>query len=341
MKEKRHIDDVQPATVDEHIKLIHEDRSLHDTEFVKVTPNDLPDWFDERLFKIGQTAYMDNILGFGIANLTGLIAILCVPDITKILVFTRRSSTISLSFRRYMETLLLIYELFKSDMLKADSKWFQAINVIRWKHALATKRHIEHGGNGIYMKDMAITQFGFIGYALTCPDKVGLSHCTLEQREGFNYFWRVTAHMLGISDRLNICRKTAAETTELCRKIASEIIKEHLLDPLPESEQLVSYAVQGVWYIDPTYDEDAIIALMMDMTGIKYKKRLGWYSTLNMKLREWNSYLHSAPYIGILVRIISNRILMMLYWLGENHSILARIAFGKQKSSFCPYPKIE
>lgn len=46
------VDTVQPATVDEHFKLILEDRSVIDSEFVKVTPDDLPEWFDERLFKL-------------------------------------------------------------------------------------------------------------------------------------------------------------------------------------------------------------------------------------------------------------------------------------------------
>lgn len=42
---------VQPATVDEHFQLLLDDRDVIDSEFKKVTPDDLPEWFDEYLFK--------------------------------------------------------------------------------------------------------------------------------------------------------------------------------------------------------------------------------------------------------------------------------------------------
>ena len=64
-----------------------------------------------------------------------------------------------------------------------------------------SKKRVQRNLHGIYQKDMAITQFGFIGYVFVCPEKIGLAYATEEQRIGFNHFWQVTGHLLGISDR--------------------------------------------------------------------------------------------------------------------------------------------
>ena len=95
--------------------MILDDREIIDSEFVEVTPDDLPDWFDEKLFKMwvekfnannqishkvlgkketriidqnyvfsGQEFYIGNLLGFGAAHITGLTAIIAVPDILEV-----------------------------------------------------------------------------------------------------------------------------------------------------------------------------------------------------------------------------------------------------------------
>ena len=47
---------------------------------------------------------------------------------------------------------------------------------------------------------MILTQFGFIGYVLTCPEILALTN-NLDERQGINHFWRVVGHLLGIPDR--------------------------------------------------------------------------------------------------------------------------------------------
>lgn len=41
----------QTSTVDEHFKLIVEDENVLDPELTDIFPNDLPDWYNEKLFK--------------------------------------------------------------------------------------------------------------------------------------------------------------------------------------------------------------------------------------------------------------------------------------------------
>lgn len=53
---------------------------------------------------------------------------------------------------------------------------------------------------GIYQKDMALTQFAFVGYVFIAPISIGLRNKP-EEEEAFNHFWRVIGYMLGIPDR--------------------------------------------------------------------------------------------------------------------------------------------
>lgn len=341
MKEEAHIDDVQPPSVEEHFKLLMEDRSTIDPEYVEVTPKDLPHWFDERLFKIGQDYYINNMLAFAVSHSTGLMSILCVPDIIEVMRYTKKSDTVLLSFKRYAETLLLMLDLYKSDMLKPDSMWFKAMNTIRWRHSNVSKRRMKEGLNAIYQKDMVITQFGFIGIAMVAPHRVGLAHSTLEEQTGYNHFWRVTGHLLGISDRMNVARKSVAETTELCRRIGADILLKHMKNPSPEFMTLAGNAIEGLWYVDFNLNKDAFFELTYSLIGAKYPEPLSWYASFNYKQREWILYLCSAPYIGIVLRTAFNYLLWGLYWLLNNYPLLAWLHFGKKESKFCVYAKLK
>lgn len=80
-------------------------------------------------------------------------------------------------------------------------RFYKTINTIRWYHSTSSKRYSKKIGNeGILKKDMVLTQFGFMGYILACPDKLGVSE-NFEEKEGFTHFWRVVAHLLDIPDR--------------------------------------------------------------------------------------------------------------------------------------------
>ncbi|KAK9296082.1 hypothetical protein QLX08_009811 [Tetragonisca angustula] len=337
MTYKKHINDAQPPTVDEHFQMILDDREIIDSEFVEVTPDDLPDWFDEKLFKIGQEFYIGNLLGFGAAHITGLTAIIAVPDILEVLLFTKRNATLKLSYKRFAETLLLMYALFRSDMLAPNSKWFNALNVIRRRHANANKRRVSKNLHGIYQKDMAITQFGFLGYIFVSPEKLGLARSTYEQMEGYNHLWQVIGHLLGIDDRINICRRTVKETTELCRRIQNEIIAKHLENPRPEFLQMMTNITHGLWYIDISINENSFLALTYYLTGVKYTKPLGWYSYLNLKYRQFTLYLFNVPLIGWLLRSTFNLILALTYWILEYYPIIPILAFGKKDGQIVLY----
>lgn len=52
---------------------------------------------------------------------------------------------------------------------------------------------------------MAMTKFGFMGYALVRPHLLGIKHDNIEDREAFVFIWAVIGYMLGIKDEFNMC----------------------------------------------------------------------------------------------------------------------------------------
>ncbi|XP_011632182.1 uncharacterized protein LOC105423913 [Pogonomyrmex barbatus] len=333
---KKHIDDVQTQTVDEHFKLILEDKSTYDPDSPDVTFNDLPDWYNDKLYKKGQSFYMQNFLSMVVANTVGLIVVLSVPEILKVLQYTKRSSTPHAAFKRYIETLLHMYNLATNDPQDTNSKWYKSMNAIRWYHKMATRRTKNSGIGEISQRDMVLTQFAFVGYALVSPTYFGL-RSTPEEEEAFNHLWRVNGYMLGIPDRFNLCRKDAKETIQLCEKIKGLYVN-YLTNIPSEFNDVMRNAIDALWYFDITINTDAVLYFTYLLHGIKYKE-LGWYSWLNLKYRELIIKLYYVPYIGTILRICYNYLIHFLIWNVQHFPILAWIKFGKQNVRLNLYPK--
>lgn len=49
-----------------------------------------------------------------------------------------------------------------------------------------------------------ITQFGFVGFPVLFPERVGLTNVTDEEMFGFNHLWAVIGYLVGIRDEFNI-----------------------------------------------------------------------------------------------------------------------------------------
>jgi hypothetical protein len=52
---------------------------------------------------------------------------------------------------------------------------------------------------------LAMTTFGFMGYALIKPHLLGIKHDNDDDREAYVHFWAVIASMLGVQDEFNMC----------------------------------------------------------------------------------------------------------------------------------------
>ena len=83
MKEQ-HIDEVQTHTVKEHFKLLLEDNSAIDPEVTDVTSNNLPDWYDEKLYKEARNYFKRNMMSIMLASIIGLIIVFSVETILEV-----------------------------------------------------------------------------------------------------------------------------------------------------------------------------------------------------------------------------------------------------------------
>ncbi|XP_015607392.1 uncharacterized protein LOC107273562 isoform X2 [Cephus cinctus] len=330
VKKKEHIDDVQPKTVDDHFELIMNDKEVIDEEPADLSSEDLPE--------CGQEYYKNNKLAFAVASLTGVMAVLSNPDILKILIYTKQSGTQCTAFRRYLETLLHMYTWYTCDVTDITSRWYKSLNTIRWKHSSNSKRSRVAGYGAITQRDMVLTQFGFFGFILVEPKKLGILSSP-EELEGINHYWRVFGHMIGISDRFNLCRKNAAETTKLCYRIQREVYRKYFENVSKEFEKMCEVLVNGLWITDLSLDYDALMYFTYSLVNVPYKKPLGLYSWLNHKYRVTVLYLCSVPIIGYLMRTYFNYFLTLNYWLMENFPILPIIRFGRKESRINLYPK--
>ncbi|XP_029166999.1 uncharacterized protein LOC114937629 [Nylanderia fulva] len=334
----KHIDDAQTSTVDEHFKLLVENKSVLDPELTDIFPNDFPDWYNEKLFKKGQNYYKQNMLLGELTYILGLISILSIPTIRQVVKLTKQSSTPCLAFKRHLGSQLHVFNIIMCDPNDPHSNLYKSINITRWRHNIITKISNKTGLEGILQKDMAITQCGFIAYFFIITESFGLRN-KLEEEEGFNHFWRVFGHLIGISDRLNICRKNAIETRELSQKIVNEIFTNYLNNASSDFIHVISNVLDGIGYIDISLNRDALLALSYQLHNIEYKTSLGWYSWLNMKYRDLILKLYFLPYIGPVIRIYYNILMKFIYWSATAFPIFAWLSFGKSNTQINLYPK--
>lgn len=72
---------------------------------------------------------------------------------------------------------------------------------VKRRHNLASKSGANCGLQRISQKDMALTQFGFMGFALARNRFIGLKIVDVNEYKGFVHLWRVVGHLLGIEER--------------------------------------------------------------------------------------------------------------------------------------------
>lgn len=78
---------------------------------------------------------------------------------------------------------------------------WKSIAEVKNLHNSASKRGCKAGLNGISQKDMALTQFGFIGYQVIRSRYLGVYDATAEDWKALIHLWRVVGYLLGIEDR--------------------------------------------------------------------------------------------------------------------------------------------
>lgn len=128
----------------------------------------------------------------------GLLSIIAIPSILKILIHTKKSSSAVTAYHRYIRTVFNVLFWFREDFTK-DSKAWKSIEYVRKMHNIAGASASQKNVGIISQRDMAITQFGFIGFTVLFKEQLSVQ-CTQGEMEDFCHFWRVLGQMLGIKD---------------------------------------------------------------------------------------------------------------------------------------------
>lgn len=134
-------------------------------------------------------------------------------------------------------------------------------------HLLSSAK-LEQSGNGfINQRDMVITQFGFMGYIMICPEKLGIS-AKPDQLDGLVHMWRVLGYMLGIDDKLNLCAEDWETTRERTNLMMKHVTRPILANVPIQFEPMYRNLISGLRYLMPIIDHQTIYFYTMYLTNV-------------------------------------------------------------------------
>lgn len=196
----------------------------------------------------------------------GLISIAAVPSILKVLMSTKKSSTVMTAYRRYKANAMHNQVLYQYPLTHGSKSW-QSLAQVRKIHLSISKRSEKTGTGIISQKDMAITQFLFAGVHLYSPDKLGIVG-TQEQFEAFNHLWRVFGYMLGIKDEFNLCGETWKETRSRIEAMKEAFLVPSLQFPSQDFNSYSKIVVEGLKCSDPIMHYETLIYSLKRMLSV-------------------------------------------------------------------------
>lgn len=143
--------------------------------------------------------FKNNFFAIFFGMYCGLLAILAIPTILNVLVHTNKSSSDMTAYRRYMQTIYHTLTWFRNDLKPGTIAW-KSLEAVRKFHFSASRSAKNAKIGMISQKDMAITQYGFIGFTILGQKMIGVQ-ATREEMDDYCHMWRVLGHVLGIDDK--------------------------------------------------------------------------------------------------------------------------------------------
>ncbi|XP_067614097.1 uncharacterized protein [Eurosta solidaginis] len=208
-------------------------------------PMEMPPWYNDALFRKGQTYLSKYRFIVSSGMLYGLIAVLAIPSILRVLSCTRQSSTAATAYRRYIRTTFHTYLWYDEPPSKdKNSKFWTSLRAVRKAHSTSSRACNKLGAGQITQKDLAITQFGFIGYATLGAFRVQIFDD--EYLESTSHMWRVLGYLLGIKDEYNICGRNWAETKARLDIVMRRVYEPALSNTTTEFDQMTRALIEGL-----------------------------------------------------------------------------------------------
>ncbi|XP_003705260.2 uncharacterized protein LOC100880200 isoform X1 [Megachile rotundata] len=310
-------------------------------DFQWLQPN-LPSFFDEKKFELGQRMFYNNAFTMMIAKLCGLIVLFSIPSIKDVLMFTRQSSTTCAAFRRYVSTILHTWTWY-GRKAGVEQEFLDSLKIVRKKHCVAFRRSSEAGFQRISQLDMALTQFGFMGFTILSGDYLGTDNST-EELEGLIHFWRVVGSMLGMEDKYNICNGSVEEVRALCRRLLDDIFLPALARENKDFDKMSHLLIESLWPINPFIEPKAFVAFTFILASSAATNNnhslkintstMSWYSRfiLNLQLMVHKYLLQPTYWWSTLFRMFFNGQMRLAMYLTENLPFLAFWRLGIKNS---------
>lgn len=138
---------------------------------------------------------------------------------------------------------------------------------MRKVHFIASRRAEKNGVGIVSQKDMALTQYAFVGTQLLAPEKVGIK-ASRRQLEDFSHYWRVLGYLLGIEDRFNACGETLNDTLGRLEAMREDLLMPNYVDMDPKIEGFLRIAIQGMQGFEPWMNEDVQLFTCKRFLGV-------------------------------------------------------------------------
>lgn len=180
--------------------------------------------------------------------LAGLVAVLAIPTILNVLICTRQSGTAAQAYRRYVRTMLHVYAWYSYSPDEETSKFWTSLKAVRYAHSRSGRASQKQGCGLISQKDMALTQFGFIGFITLGADRIDLYEP--EFLEATVHMWRVIGYLLGIKDEYNICGRNWEETRPRLDIALRKVYVPALQNTTADFKKMTKALVDGLWPVN-------------------------------------------------------------------------------------------
>ncbi|KAK2580307.1 hypothetical protein KPH14_012546 [Odynerus spinipes] len=226
---------------------------------------DLPSFYDPERFRLGQQAFYNNVFVMMVAKLSGLMTLLSVPTILDVIMFTQQSNTTCAAFRRYVQTILHMFVWYKKEPEK-QKEFFDSLKIVRRKHCVAFRRSFQAGLRKASQTDMALAQFGFVGFIMATGDQLGIM-TSYEELDGLVHFWRVIGCVLGMEDKYNVCMETVEETQALCKRMLNEIFLPALAEKSKTFDEMGRILLESLWCVTPLVEPQAFTAFTLQLAS--------------------------------------------------------------------------
>lgn len=314
--EKDYLRNLQSDGVSAPIEQVTDSQELH-----------LPVWYDEAKFKHAQDFYRRNANAVGAGMLYGAVALMALPSILNVLMFTKRSSSVLTAYRRYMATILYFVRWYTEE-LEPGTKYWKSLEYVRRAHSTTSRRaNSKTSGMIISQRDMVIVQYSFVGYVALSPRMLGIQY-NADDMEAFVHFWRVLGYMLGIEDRYNLCTADISTSSHRMQQVRDEVVIPALISVGEDFQRMARYMLDGMWYYNVLLNPDAIMYLTYRMTGVP------GYGSLSGKNYEKLS-LYSRLVLWLLVKV--HELSLTVDWLRRVLNSLVGISV---KDGISPLPAI-